>query len=91
MTWQVFLLDANAIVCLLIVLRLMFFSKLGKRQRFGVSLLAYLTILAAGYTSFRILMGTYIQVDPGELMLNSIICASIWLARGNLAKVVMAG
>ncbi|MCS2155487.1 phage holin family protein [Scandinavium sp. H11S7] len=89
MTWQVFLMDANAIVCLLIVIRLMFFSKAGKRSRFGVAFIAYLLILAAGGTAFRILMGQYVHVDPAELVLNSVMCAAIWLARGNLARVVI--
>lgn len=44
-------------------------------------------ILAAGFTAFRILYGKYLQVDPGELMLNIAICIAVWRSRGNLAKV----
>ncbi|ELK1314685.1 phage holin family protein [Leclercia sp.] len=87
MTWQTIVLDANAIICALIVVRLMFFSKSGKRHRPGVTLMAYLMILAAGFTAFRILYGKYLQVDPGELMLNVAICVAVWRSRGNLAKV----
>ncbi|MBK4411086.1 phage holin family protein, partial [Enterobacter hormaechei] len=42
MTWQLLLMDANAIVCLLIMVRLMFFRKEGKRHRLSVAVLAYL-------------------------------------------------
>ena len=89
MTWQLLLMDANAIVCLLIMVRLMFFRKEGKRHRLSVAVLAYLVILAAGFNAFNILLGHYVQVNLGDLLLNSGICMAVWLARGNLAKVVI--
>lgn len=88
MTWDSLMLHANAVVCLLIMFRLMFFNKTGKSYRRGVSLFAYLIILSAGYTAFRIIHGDYMQVDSGELMLNTTICIAVWLAGGNLAKFV---
>ena len=87
MTWQAIVLDVNAIICTLIAIRLMFFSKNGKRHRPAVAWMAYMMILAAGFTAFRILYGKYLQVDPGELMLNIAICIAVWRSRGNLAKV----
>ncbi|EPL5321867.1 phage holin family protein [Citrobacter sp. Cf084] len=45
-------------------------------------------ILAAGFTAFRILLGHYTHVDPGELFLNAAIFIAVWRAHGNLAKVV---
>lgn len=89
MTLQTLMLDANAIVCMAIVLRLLFFSKSGKQHRPGIACMAYLLILSAGFTSFRILLGHYSQVDPGELFLNAAICLAVWLAKGNLAKVII--
>lgn len=87
MTWQAIVLDVNAIICALIAIRLMFFSKSGKRHRPAVAWMAYMMILAAGFTAFRILYGKYLQVDPGELMLNIAICIAVCRSRGNLAKV----
>ncbi|HID7510847.1 TPA: phage holin family protein [Enterobacter hormaechei] len=66
MTWQMLLLDANAVICLAIVGRLMFFRKSGETHRPGVAWMAYLLILAAGFTAFRIILGHYSYVDPGE-------------------------
>ncbi|HBD5131381.1 TPA: phage holin family protein [Escherichia coli] len=51
--------------------------------------------IAGGVTSATIgvtfaslfLYGKYLQVDPGELMLNIAICIAVWRSRGNLAKV----
>ncbi|EPM3081450.1 MULTISPECIES: phage holin family protein [Enterobacteriaceae] len=90
MTWDSLMLHANAVICLLIMFRLMFFNKTGKSYRLGVSLFAYLIILSAGYTAFRIIHGDYMQVDPGEFMLNATVCVAVWLAGGNLAKFVRA-
>lgn len=45
--------------------------------------------LAAGFNAFNILLGHYVQVNLGDLLLNSVICMAVWLARGNLAKVVI--
>ncbi|MDM3430856.1 phage holin family protein [Citrobacter sp. Cb023] len=87
MTWQAIVLDVNAIICALIAIRLLFFSKNGKRHRPAVAWMAYMMILAAGFTAFRILYGKYLQVDPGELMLNIAICIAVWRSGGNLAKV----
>lgn len=90
MTFESILTHADAAVCLLIMLRLMFFDKRGKDHRPMVAILAYLVILSAGYTAFRILMGRYVQADPGEFMLNLTVCISVWLSGGNLAKFVRA-
>ena len=42
MTWQYLMLHANAMICLLIMFRLLFFNKAGKAHRLGVSVFAYL-------------------------------------------------
>lgn len=90
MTWHSVIVDANAIICMAIVFRLMFFSKTGRRHRPGYAWMAYFLILSAGFTAFRILLGHYSNVDPGELLLNLAICIAVWRAKGNLAKVVRA-
>ena len=45
MTWHSVILDANAIICMAIVVRLMFFSKAGKTHRPSYAWMAYLLIL----------------------------------------------
>lgn len=88
MTLHTFIMDANAVVCMAIMMRLMFFSKTGKTHRPGYAWMAYLLILATGFNAFRILLGHYNHVDPGELLLNLAVCIAVWRAKGNLAKVV---
>ena len=89
MTWESLLLNANAAVCMLIAIRLMFFQRNGRRHRRLMAVLAYIIILAAGYISFRIWFGQYVRVDPAELLLNFTILIAVYRARGNIAQAVV--
>lgn len=89
MTWQSLVLNANAIVCMLIAFRLMFFQRNGRRHRPLMAWLAYFIILAAGYIAFRIWFGQYISVDPAELLLNFTICVAVWRTGGNIGQIAL--
>lgn len=89
LNWEWLLLNANAVVCMLIAIRLMFFQRNGRKHHRSMAVLAYIIILAAGYISFRIWFGQYVHVDPAELLLNFIICAAVWRAHGNIAQTVV--
>ena len=86
MTLHSVLINANAIICLMLALRLMFFQKTG-RYRFFISLTAYLAILSAAWIALRIFYGKYTQVDPAEFFLNLTTCIAVWRARGNISKI----
>lgn len=79
------LLNANAVICALIAVRLMFYQKKG-RFHLLMSILAYAVILASAWTAFRIMYGQYTQVDLGEISLNLLFCIAIWRAKGNIAQ-----
>ena len=89
MTWESLLLNANATVCMLIAIRLMFLQRNGRRYRRLMAVLAYIIILAAGYISFRIWFGQYTHVDPSEMLLNLTIFIAVYRARGNIAQAVV--
>jgi hypothetical protein len=91
MTLNILLLDANAIICMMIACRLMFFRKSDRTHRQGIAWLAYALILASGFTAFRILFGHYTRVDPGELAMNMAILITLVRAKGNLARIVNEG
>lgn len=78
----------NAAICIIIAARLMFFCKENKTHRPIYAWLAYLVIIASGFTAFRLLLGHYYHVDYGELALNACFCAIILNARGNMAKLI---
>jgi hypothetical protein len=77
-------LDINAMACLLIAVRLLVCRQRGKHRFF--SLVAYVLILACGWTTFRIMCGNYIQPDPAECFINVALCVAVWRTKGNLAR-----
>lgn len=87
MTWQTLLINVNAIACILISVRLLFFRKRGGRHRPAMAWLAYGLILAPAWVAFRIWHGSYVQVDYGELIMNVFVCVIVWRARGNVARI----
>lgn len=91
MTWDSILLNINAVVCMLIMLRLMFFRRNGCRYRLMMAGIAYAIILAAGFIAFSIWFKRYAYVDPAEVILNIAICIAIWRADGNIARLVVRG
>ena len=58
MTLHSVLINANAIICLMLALRLMFFQKTG-RYRFFISLTAYLAILSAAWIALTICIAVW--------------------------------
>jgi fluoride ion exporter CrcB/FEX len=53
MTWQTLILNINAVACILISIRLMFFRKRSLRRRRLMEFLAYGLILAPAFTAFE--------------------------------------
>lgn len=92
MTWLLLnfpwlLLHLNALACIMISFRLMFFRKRSMRRRRLMEILAYGLILAPAYTAFRIWHGDYVQVDYGEILINLVVCVAIWRVGGNIARI----
>ena len=56
---------ANAVICAVIVLALMFYQRGGSRHRPGISVLAYLMVLVYASIPFRFLFGLWlVRVIP---------------------------
>ena len=78
------LLQANALVCLFTMLRLLVVRQ-RERSRL-ISLVAYALILACGWKVFRIWTGVG-QTDLAQFIINLSLCVTIMCARGKLSKV----
>ncbi|EFR7980690.1 phage holin family protein, partial [Campylobacter jejuni] len=74
--------------CAAIAIRLMLFRQGECQHKWSYSLLAYLLIVATGIITIQILMHQYTHVHLWEVVINSIVCISVFMARGNVAKVV---
>lgn len=77
----------NVVVCSAIVLRLMFFYKVGARHQRWASWLAYMIILAYASVPFRFLFDVYAHAHWAALVINLIFCAAVWRAKGNVALI----
>lgn len=84
MSIDVLLLQSNALVCLITMLRLLVVRN-RERSRL-ISLVAYALILACGWKVFRIWTGTG-QTDLAQFVINLSLCVTIMCARGKLSKV----
>lgn len=84
MNIDVLLLQANALVCLITMLRLLVVRR-RERSRF-ISLVAYALILACGWKVFRIWSGTG-QTDWAQFFINLSLCVTVLCARGKVSKV----
>ena len=76
----------NVVTCTAIVLRLMTFRKPGGRHNWCASWLAYLIILAYASVPFRFMFDYYLYVHWASVTMNLIICAAVFRARGNVAR-----
>nr|WP_269783100.1 phage holin family protein [Klebsiella quasipneumoniae] len=79
---------ANAVICAVIVLALMFYQRGNARHRPGISVLAYLIVLVYASIPFRFLFGLYESSHWLVVLANILICAAVLWARGNVARLV---
>ncbi|HDL6962248.1 TPA: phage holin family protein [Yersinia enterocolitica] len=85
-TFDSMMLHINAIACLLIVGRLMFYQR-EERYSFVMSLVSYLVILASAWTAISIIWGVYDHADPADFFLHVMFCVAVFRAKGNLSKI----
>ncbi len=85
MTLHSVLINANAIICLMLALRLMFFKNRPLSFFHLTNCLPRDSVCCVDSpTNFY---GKYTQVDPAEFFLNLTICIAVWRARGNISKI----
>lgn len=78
----------NAGICAAIAIRLMLFRQRGCQHKLSYSILAYILIVSSGIICIQILKHQYTHVYVWEVIINSIVCVSVFMAQGNVAKVV---
>lgn len=88
MTWQDFLLNANALVCLVTSFRLMTYRRAGAAHNGGVAFIAWLLTVAAGAVFIRVVTGEYHHTDWTEVLINLLLCVAVCRARGNVGHLL---
>ncbi|OKB66830.1 hypothetical protein BHU62_09305 [Serratia marcescens] len=84
-----YLVMLDTISCFLIVLRLLTFSKSGKRHRPVAAWFAWLLIVACGSVVIRSLTGLHARGNWGETLINVALCLAVLSARGNVMRLTL--
>lgn len=87
MIQELIISELNAVICMALALRLMFFQRGGRQYRHWIGVMAYVLILASAFTPFLIWHNEYRETDPGELIRNLFLLVVVWRAGGNIARV----
>lgn len=78
---------SNVMICSAIVIRLMFFKRPDSQHQWWAAWLAYVIILAYASVPFRFLFAHYGPIHWASLLINSILCAAVFRANGNIAVI----
>ena len=78
----------NAVICLGICIRLMFYQRNGAKYSPFYSVVAYTLTVSSGAVCISILSKQYISVDVWEVIINAVLLIAICAANGNVASVM---
>lgn len=78
----------TAAVCMAICVRIVAFRRAGYRYRVGVSVLAYALAASTGCEALAALLGLYPANSPFMLLILLVLCALVFRAQGNVARIV---
>ena len=78
----------NAVICLGICIRLMFYQRNGAKYSPFYSVVAYTLTVSSGAACISILSKQYISVDVWEVIINAALLVAVFAAKGNVARVM---
>ena len=78
----------NAVICLGICIRLMFYQRNGAKYSPFYSVVAYALTVSSGAVCINILSKQYISVDIWEVIINASLLVAVYAAKGNVAHVM---
>ena len=78
----------NAVICLGICIRLMFYQRNGSKYSAFYSIVAYVLTVSSGAASISILSKQYISVYAWEVIINAAMLMAVCAAKGNVASVM---
>ena len=78
----------NAVICLGICIRLMFYQRNGAKYSPFYSVVAYVLTVSSGAVCISILSKQYISVDVWEVIINAALLIAVCAAKGNIARVM---
>ncbi|WP_208952190.1 phage holin family protein [Rahnella sp. ChDrAdgB13] len=88
MNFQEILLNANAIICAGTAIRLMTFRRGKSGHNRLMAFVAWLLTVATGAVTIRVLTGEYFYTDWSEVLINLLLCLSVFRAGGNVGRLL---
>ena len=90
MNWDQLLLEVNAVVCSITVIRLLLFRrhKFNIPYHLGYSIFSYAMIVINGTIVIRILTGEYTHIDWSTVLNNTFICVALLYSGGSIKKLL---
>lgn len=88
MTWETFLLNANAIICAVTAIRLLTFRRGKTVHSRLMGFIAWLLTVASGAVTIRILTGEYFYTDWTEVLINLLLCIAVLRSHGNVGRLL---
>lgn len=77
----------DAVLCVVIVLRLVFYRRRGSRYRPVASLVAYLIAVAAGWVPILAVAGYLPPPELASVVLHAVLAVALLAARGNVVEI----
>lgn len=86
MNWELFFLYFNALICFVIILRLVSFRriKFGYTPNKWYAIASYMIIISNGTTLIRILSGRYEHADWSAVMNDLFVCLILLATKGDI-------
>lgn len=88
MTFEHFLLNANAIICAITAIRLLTFRRGPSKHNSFMALTAWALTVATGAVTIRVVTGEYFHTDWTEVLINLLLCIAVLRTRGNVGHLL---
>lgn len=81
-----FLVLLNALISIVIVIRLLCFKREGSRHRSWGGWVAYTLIVAYAYFPIKLAFGQLVVIEPTQIIVNAVVCVALLKLRGNVVQ-----
>lgn len=88
MTFEQYLLNANAIICAITSVRLLTYRRGSASHNPLMAFIAWLLTVSTAAVSICVLTGEYFYTDWTEVLINLLLCVAVIRARGNIGHLL---
>ncbi len=78
----------NSLLCWLIILRVIFWKRNGRRYKPAISLIAWILVISCSGIAVFLFFGHYRLADWDELFIHALLCLIVYRTAGNVATLL---